>query len=132
MYTTCTLLECQCLIGALGILTVLTGLRETPPLVMSVLPSNDGTGTLHVRRKYVVYFLLLSFFLMGRGNLKYIAVYLTEEQQSVIQEAATVENRSASNFLLNQGLQRATQLGLSADTEPEPLRKPAAKKSHRR
>jgi uncharacterized protein (DUF1778 family) len=44
-------------------------------------------------------------------KMKAVSVYATEEQAAALQAAADAENRSLSNFLLVEGLERAKELG---------------------
>jgi uncharacterized protein (DUF1778 family) len=50
---------------------------------------------------------------MPRTELKGISVYVTEAHKKVLEDAAALENRSVSNFLLDLGMRRATEMGLS-------------------
>lgn len=50
---------------------------------------------------------------MARTNLKPVSVYMTEEQWKTLTDAAALENRSLSNFLLTLGLQRAEEMGVT-------------------
>lgn len=50
---------------------------------------------------------------MARTNLKSVSVYLNEAQMKGLTKAAQLENRSVSNYLLNLGLERAVDLGVS-------------------
>lgn len=51
---------------------------------------------------------------MARTNLKTVSVYVTDEQHALLTKGAGRVNRSLSNFLLAEGLEKCEEMGVAS------------------